>query len=198
MEPGRFYHVYNRGNNGENLFRKEEDYFRFLQLYRQYIGHVAATYAYCLLPNHFHLLVRVRDPEEQKLLYQQNQPSELHYKYVPAARQLSHLFNAYTKAQNFSTGRTGSLFQKNFKRKEVTTEGYFTQLICYIHQNPERHGLIADFRLWPHSSYQSLLSERPTNLQRADVLSWFAGSGSFVQQHLYRPDGTDIQELLLE
>lgn len=61
LEPGNFYHIYNRGINSCNLFRKPDNYEHFLELYDKYISPVADTYAWVLMPNHFHLLVRVRE-----------------------------------------------------------------------------------------------------------------------------------------
>lgn len=58
--PGRFFHIYNRGNNREDLFREERNYALFLRLYAFHIAPIADTYAYCLLKNHFHFLVRVK------------------------------------------------------------------------------------------------------------------------------------------
>lgn len=56
--PGVFYHIYNRGNNRENIFIEERNYTLFMNLYSRYIPPIADTYAYCLLRNHFHFLVR--------------------------------------------------------------------------------------------------------------------------------------------
>ncbi|MBF8283376.1 MAG: hypothetical protein HW378_2291 [Anaerolineales bacterium] len=61
LHPGQYYHIYNRGNNRENVFREERNYPYFLKLYAKYIEPIAETYAYCLLRNHFHLLVRIRE-----------------------------------------------------------------------------------------------------------------------------------------
>ena len=61
LEPGTYYHIYNRGVNRENIFREERNYAYFLRLYSKHITPVAETFAYCLLRNHFHLLVRVRE-----------------------------------------------------------------------------------------------------------------------------------------
>lgn len=60
LRPGRFYHVYNRGINGETLFREERNYRYFLNKYAHHVTPVADTYAHCLMPNHFHLLIRIR------------------------------------------------------------------------------------------------------------------------------------------
>ena len=62
--PGDFYHIYNRGNNRETIFRTAENYRFFLERYVYYIEPIAATYAYCLLPNHFHLFVGIRPEPE--------------------------------------------------------------------------------------------------------------------------------------
>ncbi|MEM9776697.1 MAG: transposase, partial [Chloroflexota bacterium] len=64
--PGYYYHIYNRGNNGENIFIEAKNYSYFLRLYIKHIELVAFTYAYCLLRNHFHFLVRVKTDEEQR------------------------------------------------------------------------------------------------------------------------------------
>jgi REP element-mobilizing transposase RayT len=66
--PGRYYHVLNRGNNRENLFIEERNYAYFLQLYGKYISPIADTFAYCLLRNHFHLLIRVKDDKRSERL----------------------------------------------------------------------------------------------------------------------------------
>lgn len=66
LQYGQYYHIYNRGNNQENLFREERNYRYFLKLYASYIEPIADTYAYCLLRNHFHLLVRIKTVEEQE------------------------------------------------------------------------------------------------------------------------------------
>ena len=67
LEYGQYYHIYNRGNNREDVFYEERNYRHFLSLYAKYILPIADTYAYCLLRNHFHLLVRILTQEEQTL-----------------------------------------------------------------------------------------------------------------------------------
>src|SRR6476620_11518170 len=66
LYPDSYYHIYNRGNNGDNLFYKKENYFHFLKKFNHYLDHYLDTFAYCLLPNHFHLLVRIKDFKEFK------------------------------------------------------------------------------------------------------------------------------------
>lgn len=61
LEEGGYYHIYNRANGSDNLFRQKSDYRHFLRLYQKYIVPVADTFAWVLMPNHFHLLVRIKE-----------------------------------------------------------------------------------------------------------------------------------------
>jgi putative transposase len=173
LQHDRYYHIYNRGNNRENLFLEERNYRHFLKLYARYVEPVADTYAYCLLKNHFHVLVRIKAVAEQDQIGKMLNPSQ----------QFGHLFNAYSKAINKAYQRTGSLFEHPFERIEVTSERYLMRLVIYIHYNPQTHGLIADFRDWPYSSYHALCSPQPTRLRRDAVLAWFGGLAQVAAAH---------------
>ena len=147
LQPGKHYHIYNRGNNRENLFIEERNYPYFLRLYQHHVVPVADTYAYCLMRNHFHLFVRLKTAEEMSDLYKKSDIWK-----VPTCA-FAAMFTAYAKAINKAYGRTGRLFSEHFGRIEVTSERYFTNLILYIHLNPQKHGFVKDFRDWPWSSY---------------------------------------------
>jgi putative transposase len=192
LEWGQTYHIYSRGNNREDLFFEERNYPYFLRLYGEHIYPIADTYAYCLLRNHFHLLVRVREPEEVAALAGQSAAKRL------PSQSFSNLFNAYTRSVNQSRGRTGSLFERPFGRKPVTSDGYLSWLVIYIHRNPEKHRFVADFREWPYSSYHSLLAARPTRLRRDEVLDWFQGAAGFVALHNAGGDEGRIASLVEE
>lgn len=179
LQYGRYYHIYNRGNNGENLFVQRRNYPYFLQRYAKYIEPVAQTFAYCLLPNHFHFAIRTRTEAEQEA-YWREQIAEVEigpfseigpiFKLTPPSRAFNNFFIAYARAFNRATGRTGSLFERPFHRKVVTSQRYLLTLIAYIHRNPQRHGLVADFREWVWSSYGALLSEQPTKVRRTTII----------------------------
>ena len=111
-------------------------------------------------------------------------------------RAFSNLFSTYTKAINKAYQRSGSLFEKPFKCKPVTDDGYFKVLVAYIHQNPQKHGLIDDYRDWPCSSYEAMISEKPTQLPREEILSWFDGSSGLVQYHETIADFREIASLV--
>ncbi len=64
LQPETFYHIYNHANGSDNLFREEDNYNYFLRQWEKYISPIANTYAYCLMPNHFHALIRIKAIEE--------------------------------------------------------------------------------------------------------------------------------------
>jgi len=191
LRMGIYYHIFNRGNNGEDIFREKRNYLFFMERYAQYIEPVAYTYAYCLLRNHFHFLLRTRTPEEQEVYHKNMRTlktlkvSET-FRVLEPSRQFSNLFNSYAKAFNKMYSRTGSLFEHPFHRIEVNADTYFSRLVAYIHQNPEKHAFVSDFRDWPFSSYQAILSQRPTRVQRCEVTEWFGGLDGFVDFHASR------------
>ena len=180
--PGSYYHIYSRGNNRENIFLQEKNYHYFFKLYTRHIVPVAQTYAYCLLRNHFHFLVRIQDEPLPKA------PSQ----------SFSNLFNAYSRAFNKMYRRSGALFQRPFGRIGVESEAHFQALIAYIHQNPQKHGFVDDFRDWPFSSYGVFLSDKATRLQREDVLMWFGDQDGFKKAHRSQVHEGEINGLFFE
>ncbi len=196
LNPGKYYHIYNRGNNSSALFFEPENYRHFLRLYQKYIDPIAETYAWCLMKNHFHLLVYIKEDLEidyASLSYSRARITEK----VTASKQFSHLFNAYTKAINKRFNRTGSLFEKNFSRKQVDCEKYFQRLIFYIHNNPVYHGFTETIIEYPWTSFGTVLSDKPTNLQREKVIQLFKNPEVFVAFHLQEQDLSALKELLI-
>ena len=131
LKPGAFYHIYNRGINGENIFKEERNYAYFLNKYAIYLNPVIDTYAYCLLKNHFHLLVRVKTDLTDNLplkgfrnLSGLENEKGLHHIDNIVSKKFSDLFNSYTKSINKAYNRTGGLFETPFRRIEVTSETF--------------------------------------------------------------------------
>ena len=197
IEEGNFYHIYNRGNNSIDLFFDTENYLHFLRLYEKYINPIAETYAWCLMKNHFHILVYIKE-------FSEIDPSKLEYsstdkpKAISASKQFSNLFNAYTLAINKRYKRTGSLFEKNFKRKIVTNENYFKKLIFYIHNNPVHHHFTDSIIEYPWTSYGTILSEKPSKLKRERVLEMFGDIENFRYYHSTSQNLEEIEELLID
>ena len=177
LTEGNYFHIYNRGVNSENLFKEEKNYFYFLQQYKKYCSEVFETFTYALLKNHFHLLVFVKENvsvprSDGRGVIQLN-----------ASKQLSHFFNSYAQAINKSFNRTGPLFESPFERKSVTDDEYISSLIYYCHYNAQLHGMVANFKDWPYSSYHAILENNNNIVAVEKVLEWFGGRQPFIDQH---------------
>src|SRR5574341_1106415 len=142
---GGYYHIYNRGNNQEAIFFERENYTFFLRQVRKYFGREAVDIvAYCLMPNHYHLLVHLKVDDLGSMV----QPFAL----------------SYTKAINKRFNRVGTLFQGPFKAIWVEREEYLLQLCRYIHLNPVKAGLVARAEDWEFSSYRDYVGLRDDGL----------------------------------
>lgn len=179
LQPEATYHIYNRANGQEKLFVSEENYRYFLQKYQEYISPIADTFCYCLMPNHFHFLVRIKTEVELKQAFPKFETLE-----KLSSKCFSNFFSAYTQAFNKRQGRMGSLFMKNFKRKRISEQSYLLNLILYIHRNPIEARLCKKPEQWPHSSYPAILSGNHHFLKASDVVSWFEDKDNFQYIHL--------------
>src|SRR5437762_3290619 len=154
--PDATYHIYNHANGFDKLFMGPENYEYFLRRYHELVSPVADTLCYCLLPNHFHLIVRIRDCASMKNFFSRDKSSHsprnpsqdlqglantgkdleglatlegLANLEVLVGRQFGNFFNAYAKAFNKVFNRKGSLFTHTFKRRRVKDETYLRNLV---------------------------------------------------------------------
>ena len=178
--PGSYYHIYNRANGDENLFLSSSNYYFFLIKYQHYISPIAHTLAYCLMPNHFHFLVKIRTESEilkcmtgilAMKIKTGNYDQSLISLYI--SKQFAKLFSSYTQSFNKVNERMGSMFIKNFKRKCANDENYRRELVLYIHMNPVKSALASHPSEWVFSSYNDLLSDNTSFLQRSEVFDLF-------------------------
>ncbi len=195
LEPGNYYHIFNRGNNGQDIFFESENYEFFLHRLDQYITPFCDIIAWVLLRNHFHLLVYVKETVAvDKLDYTATENP----KQIEVHLQFGHFFNSYAKSINKRYHRTGSLFEKNFERVLVDNHKYFKNLIHYIHFNPVKHGFTEEVWNYPWSSYGSVISHHATKLKRDFVLELYNGAEEFKLFHKQAPDNDSISELIIE
>ncbi len=178
LEFDKMYHIYNHAIGQENLFRTDENYRYFLKKYQKYINPVANTFAYCLMPNHFHFLIQIKS--EKELI---NHFKDTSRKTNFISKQFANLFNSYAKAFNKQQERNGKVFETDFKRIEVTDKKYRNNLVHYIHYNPVHHGFTDDLRNWKYSSYEAFFSEKTTNLSKQQVINWFDDIKNFIYFH---------------
>ncbi len=182
IEPGKVYHIYNRGNNYQDVFFKSSDYSLFLEKMAKYLADYCSIYAYVLIPNHYHMVVRINDDLET------NEWSNHFLKFSLS----------YTNKINFQEKRNGSLFLSHFRRIHVNTEDYLKRLIFYIHYNPCKHEIVDDFKSYKYSSYNSIISHKPTRLARGVVLDLFENIEGFKNYHQFLHKETIIKKYLLE
>lgn len=139
---GCYYHIYNRGAGRQSLFCDDEDYKRCLWTLKEVaLACQVVVIAYCLMPNHYHWLVR-QDGE------------------ISAGDLPKRVFGSYSQAFNLVHKRSGTLFEDRFKARLVSTDEYLRQLCRYIHANPVKDGFALAPELWPYSNYQEWLGLR--------------------------------------
>ena len=167
--PEHYYHIYNRGNNRQAIFFEPENYLYFLRGVKRYLVPVMDILAYCLMPTHYHLLVRVKEitTESRRETSEVLETSEVS---AAVSRAMQLLSISYTKAINKRYERVGSLFQGAFQAKAVTTDAHLRHLCVYIHANPVKDGLVADPADWPYSNYPEWIGLRDGELVDHDFV----------------------------
>lgn len=168
------YHIFSHVNGKELIFREETNYQFFLKQLDKYIIQIADIYAYCLLPNHFHLLLRFKNMESPNV--------EDEHRYI--MKSFGNLLNSYAKAFNKKYNRKGALFLNAIKRKKISDEKYLLKVLHYIHNNPVHHGFVNNIDQWKHSSYNSYLhSEKESKLNRTEIMQYFDSLEVFRNYH---------------
>ena len=184
LRAGEFYHIYNRGNNRERIFFERESYLFFLRRVRQYLVPVLDVVAYCLMPTHYHLVVRIKTTETPEV-----------------SRAMMRFSVSYTKAINKRHDRVGSVFQGAFQAKRVDNDAYLTHLSRYIHLNPMLAGYGAVPEEWEFSSYPEYVGLREGTLPKIEtVLAHFQSREAYRQfVESYAPaDGQIVSHLLFD
>lgn len=211
-----YYHIYNRGVEKRKIFQTERDYQRFLDNLRYYLHNQKipftkfqrlserdkATYlkmnpetpetrrvhliAYCLIPNHFHLLLK----GEQ---------------YDGVTTFVSDISNSHTRYFNLKHERVGRLLQGTFKSKEIAGEESLLQVTRYIHLNPVLSELTKRPEEYPYSSYKVWIGQkRPSLLSHGLIATWvekvggFEGYKRFVESKIDEDSKRGIENLVLE
>lgn len=199
--PESFFHVYNRTNNYELLFRSPHNKVHFLNLAEQRLSYLLDFYSWSLLPNHFHFQVKTKSIDcafdhlskianskltltEARFLKGERSFEEL------ALRAWTALFQAYAEGFNNMYKRKGNLFYTSCKRVHITSEEHFRKSMVYIHTNPVKHGLIEDFRQYEWSSWKQYMSQGRTIIPKEETYKIFGNRQGFLMAH-------DVQQLFI-
>ena len=184
--PGNHYHIFSRAIGSEILFREEENFRFFLQKMEEHLLPVCRIWAYCLIPNHFHLLAEIKNEEEIKQAFESaKKDREFVADDAPdfIMERFSNWLNSYTKAFNKKYSRKGGLFMNYLRRVQISKDSQLSATIFYIHKNPVHHGLAKEISVWKWSSYAVHLSKEPTILEKEEVLGWFGNTLEFTKFH---------------
>lgn len=165
FEPDQVYHVYNRGNDKQQIFFSEANYIFFLNKIKNEWKKHADILCYCLMPNHFHLML-VPNAEGCKNIILADK--ETHMQNL--SKTIGKTLSSYTKSINIQNKTTGNLFQKKTKAKLLTgadnlikgfsQKDYLLTCFQYIHQNPVKAKLANNLKGWPYSSYADYYNGR--------------------------------------
>ena len=168
LVAGEYYHLYNRGNNRQNIFFERENYLFFLRRVRKYLVDQTSEevwttiVAYCLMPNHFHLLVCPQDNE--------------------LSRRMQRFSISYTKTMNERYDRVGALFQGRFQAVHIDRNEYLLHLSRYFHLNPVMAGSVKQPEDWEFSSYRDYIGLRQGTLPTPGiVLSQFPERSAYQE-----------------
>jgi putative transposase len=161
-----FYHVFNRGSRSEEIFFSDANYEYFLRLIAKNAStHLIFIVAYCLRPNHYHLVL------------QQKENGSI-------SKFIQSVMTSYVQAINKKYDTSGTLFQGKTKSKLIDSDEYVLQVIRYIHLNPVKAELVQTPRDWPYSDYNKWIKPSPTGISnRRGALrdTYFANAKDFQQ-----------------
>ncbi len=196
---GNYYHLYNRGLRKQNIFANNQDYKRFIKTFFYYqiqnpkpkfslyqqsqlykidpTQKIVEILCYCLMPNHFHLLIKQT---------KDNGVSEFMRKFI-------HSYTAYSNTKN---NTLGPLFQGMFKAKLIESDEQLFHLSRYIHLNPLTSLLVKDLKFYPWSSYHSYINSGQDTLAKEDILSFFNSPQNYEEFVLDQADYGTTLELL--
>ena len=197
LEPSNTYHIYNRSVGGQNIFCEEKNYPFFLSQLIPRISLFSDVLAYCLTPNYFHFLIRIKEEKElvtrwqdkmnllrEKRIKKNSDKTADHFLLNHLMiTEFSNAFNSYVQAYNKIYRRYGSLLKESFQRKIVAGNEDLLKGICYMHNYPVSHGFTAEKETWKPSSYLDILNQQKSFVLVEEVLQLFNGIENFVHLH---------------
>jgi REP element-mobilizing transposase RayT len=195
LDFGKYYHVLNKAVGKEKLFKTENDYFFFIAKMERYILPIADIYSYCLIPNHFHLLIKIKNQGDINSKYLKIS-NNLDYKVLQQT--FGNFFNSYAKSYNKVYNRKGGLFLRPFKRILVDDDSYLLSVIAYIHRNPIHHKIESEYSGWRYSSYNAIISTELTKIKRKEVIELFGSKEDFIKFHQQNKPKSGFGKYLLE
>lgn len=169
-----YYHYYNRGVNKNDIFFSKDNYDYLIQIFYRFLPYYPIELvAYCLMPNHYHILLKQDESKAGSTFIQR-------------------VFNTYTQAINRRYDRVGTLFQGSVKNRNVDDEAYLIEVIRYIHLNPVYAKIVSNPAKWHYSDYDEWIGKKATNRKIGEVISFL-----FVDRENYEDfvlDGIEFRK----
>jgi putative transposase len=195
--PVKHYHVVFKSIDGLLLFRDAAHYSVFLNRFYQFTNAAVENWAYCLLNNHAHFIVKVKALTEvikniseidaakqtismKKLLADSNSESVFD---EMLERQINSFMVSYVNYTKNKYGHNGGVFQKPFKRIAITADVHLQQAIIYVHANSVKHNIFKDYERYSYSSYASINKNAGMYCENEKVIDFFGGVDKFVALH---------------
>ncbi|MEI6408623.1 MAG: hypothetical protein WCR52_04535 [Bacteroidota bacterium] len=198
FNPNTIYHIYNQGNNRQQIFFSHKNYLFFLQKMRDHLLPYGDLLCYCLMPNHFHWLFYVKKiivtvQNDRLRLLNEPRIDCMTFTNRTLNDSIGILLRSYTRAINLQENRSGSLFRNDTKAKDgwkdprvlptdpnygmmlKDWELYGTTCFRYIHNNPVRAGLVECAEQWDYSSAQDFAGFRKGTLCNKDLAKTLLG-----------------------
>lgn len=197
FHAGSYYHIRFRSIDGLKLFQCQENRDFYLQQFAIYFQSVMDCFAFGLLENHSHFIVRIKNttgllgsissiPRQFRTkpmqMFSEN-PNSDNAVGTMIERQVNSFMASYAKAINKLNSRKGGLFQSPFRRSLITHEQYLRHAIIYTHANAQKHGIVKDFREYQHTSYHEILAGNSENVNVDFVIDLFGGREMYIQLH---------------
>lgn len=213
FHPNEYYHVFNRSNNGENLFKKPKHRSFFLQRYQKYLSPFVFTHSYTMPDDHFHFSLQVKDidtiisylqtiyPTNRTRVMKELLSSTENIEYqidLLIVNQFQNFQNSYSKAINTDMNRKGSLFQKKFKRYRCNQGMELNYLQYYIHHNARKHGIVKDFSGYSYHSYHEIVEGESEIIDIVEVERIFGSLEGFVLFHQGTYDVSKFRDMDIE
>jgi hypothetical protein len=198
FQPGQYYHIYNRSNNRETLFKKQNHRPSFLSKYKAYISPFVYTHSYALLDNHYHFSLQVKAkekiydvlnaiPKKDRTLTMwrvlEEHASQKESIDILLINQFKNLQISYAKGLNREMNRNGSLFQKKFKRSLFDPNRKFKQIQYYIHHNARFHEIVHQFTDFPFHSFLEIILGESSIVDIPKVLEHYENMDDFKNVH---------------
>ncbi|MEO6356855.1 MAG: hypothetical protein ABIU77_06215 [Ferruginibacter sp.] len=195
--PDNHYHLVFKSIDGILLFRQNSDYTIFLERFQQFTSLALNTWAYCLLSNHAHFIIKTKSIKAiakeigeidfakqtvamKKLLAASNKDAVLD---EMMERQINSFMVSFANYTKNKYRHHGGLFQKPFKRLEVDTDSWLQTAIIYVHLNSLKHKVFNDYAAYLQGSYFYFIQQCNTYCASEEVLAFFDGLKQFISLH---------------